>query len=356
MATDASLGAVVFHAKAGSLAARRDRIGVVAAELARQLNVDASLVADAARLSKADQVSTVVQEFAELEGFAGSLYARAAGYDDVVCSAIDSQFLPRGADDALPAAGVPSILALADKFELLVTMFAIGEQPTGSRDPHGLRRAAIGIMRIVLEHDLAVDVTAALAAAGSAISAQGHGACSDELLASIESFVLDRVEKRLVDAGIRVDAVRAARAARLPQLQQLDELARALDAEIRTPSEAFTLVLESQDRSRKLIAKAGEPADGNVDPARFEVESERELHRVLGETQSPLHTAVRERRFTDAVALAAGIGPAVGAFFDRETGVMVLAEDDAIRANRLRLLEDVLRVTRPLGDLSQLQM
>ncbi|MCB0878231.1 MAG: glycine--tRNA ligase subunit beta, partial [Thermoleophilia bacterium] len=172
MATDESLGAVVFHAKAGSLAQRRDRISLVAKEIAQQLGVDGKLVKDAARLAKADQVSGVVQEFAELEGFAGSLYAKANGYDDQVCRAIDQQFLPRGLDSKLPDAGVPAVLALADKLELLVTMFAIGEQPTGSRDPHGLRRAAIGVTRIVLEHDLPLDLDAAIAAAAAAIDGQ----------------------------------------------------------------------------------------------------------------------------------------------------------------------------------------
>jgi glycyl-tRNA synthetase beta chain len=357
MATDESLGAVVFHAKAGSLADRRDRITMVARELATQFGVDARQVSDAARLGKADQVSTVVGEFAELEGFAGSLYAKAAGYDDAVCTAIDQQFLPRGLDSQLPDAGVPAVLALADKLELLVTMFAIGEAPTGSRDPHGLRRAAIGVMRIALEHDLPLDLQAALAAAGAAIDGQELGATVDgDLLTQVEEFIIDRVEKRLADDGVRVDAVRAARAAELPLLQHLDELARAIDLEVRGGNPTFTAVLEAQDRSRKLIEKAGGVADGPVDEAVFEADSERELHRMLGETSAPLATAVRERRFGDAVALAANLGPAVEAFFSREQRVMVMDDDQALQDNRLRLLQQVCDATAPLGDLSKLQV
>lgn len=356
MATDESLGSVVFHAKAGSLADRRDRIRLVAKELAAQLGVDVRQVGDAARLAKADQVSTVVQEFAELEGFAGSLYARAGGYDDAVCAAIDEQFLPRGADDRLPQAGVPAVLALADKLELLVTMFAIGEQPTGSRDPHGLRRAAIGVTRIALEHDLPLQLDAALAAAAAAVDGQGFAAADAELVDQVAQFILDRVEKRLADDGVRVDAVRAARAADLPLLQHLDELARAIDLEVRGGDPTFTLVLEAQDRSRKLIAKAGGTPGGDVDPERFEADSERELHRMLELTAEPLQAAVRERRFGDAVRRAAALGPAVDAFFSRESGVLVMSDDETLQQNRLRLLSRVLDVTAPLGDLSQLQV
>ena len=356
MATDESLGAVVFHAKAGSLADRRDRITLVAKELARQLGVDAKQVSDAARLAKADQVSGVVQEFAELEGFAGSLYAEANGYADEVCRAIDQQFLPRGLDSQLPDAGVPAVIALADKLELLVTMFAIGEQPTGSRDPHGLRRAAIGVTRIILEHDLQVDLDAALAAAGAAIDNQELASVDGDLIGQVSDFIVDRVEKRLGDDGVRVDAVRAARAADLPLLQHLDELARAIDVEVKGGNATFESVLEAQDRSRKIIAKAGGVADGDVDESTFEVDSERELHRMLGEVGEPLATAVRERRFGDAVALAASLGPAVEAFFSKERGVMVMADDQTLQDNRLRLLQRVVDVTAPLGDLSRLQV
>lgn len=356
MATDESLGAVVFHASAGSLADRRDRITLVAKELARQLGVDLRMVSDAARLAKADQVSGVVQEFAELEGFAGSLYAAANGYDDEVCRAIDQQFLPRGLDSRLPDPGVPAVLALADKLELLVTMFAIGEQPTGSRDPHGLRRAAIGITRIVLEHDLPLDLDAALAAAGAAIDGQELASVEGDLIAQVSDFIVDRVEKRLSDDGVRVDAVRAARAADLPLLQHLDELARAIDLEVKGGDATFVSVLEAQDRSRRLIAKAGGVADGDVDESSFEAESERELHRMLGEVAQPLADAVRERRFGDAVGHAASLGPAVDAFFSKEQGVMVMTDDDVQQANRLRLLQRVVDVTAPLGDLSQLQV
>lgn len=355
MATDASLGAVVFHVAAGSLADRRDRIGLVAADLAEQAGVDVGLVRDAARLAKADQVSMVVQEFAELEGFAGSLYAADAGYDIDVCRAIDQQFLPRSATGALADPGVPAVLALADKLELLVTMFAIGETPTGSRDPHGLRRAAIGVMRTILDHDLPIDVDAALAAAGAAARKQRIGDVTPEMLGRVREFMLDRVEKRLVDDGVRVDAVRAARAAGLPRLQHLDGLARAIQAAVGGGDEQLAQVITALRRCANILEDAA-PVDGDVDPAAFTAEAEGELHDRLAAIAPDVERAVHDRRFTDAVAAAAQLGPAVDAFFDRERGVMVMAEDPALRDNRLRLLRMARLALAPLGDLTELQV
>ena len=355
MASDASLGAVVFHSKAGSLADRRDRIAAVAAEIARQLGIDATRVADAARLAKADQVSYVVQEFAELEGFAGSLYARAGGHAEDVAMAIDQQFRPKGASAPLPEAGVPSVLALADKVELLATMFSIGEQPTGSRDPHGLRRAAIGVVRIILEHDLPLDVPPVIDAAFEAVESQGFAQREDRPLGVLHGFLIDRVEKRLVDDGVRIDAFRAAAAANMPRFQHDDGLARSFSAMLERSDAAFLGVLEAAKRCTNILEKAG-GASGDVDVARFEAGSERVLHERLADLRPRILAAVEKRDFDEAVALAAQLGPVLDAFFDRETGVMVMADDAAVRTSRLALVRTVLDSLAPLGDLTELQV
>jgi len=352
MATEHSLGAVVFHARAGSLAQRRDRITAVAREIAHLLGVDEAQACTAARLAKADQVSYVVQEFAELEGFAGSLYARAAGHPEPVAVAIDQQFLPRGENSPLPAPGVPAVLALADKFELLATMFSIGEQPTGSRDPHALRRAAIGIMRIIVELDLPLDISPVTERAFDVLEQQGF-ARGDRM--ELHRFLADRVEKRLTDGGVRIDAVRAARAAQLPRLQHLEDLARALDGAVRAGDERFLAVATATKRCANIVAKAG-ATRGEIDPAHFAADTERALHEQLESARGAVRTAVEERRFDNAVAAAAALGPAVDAFFDRETGVMVMAEDEQLRRNRLALVSSVLECVAPLGDMSELQI
>lgn len=362
MASDASLSAVVFHARAGSLAERRDRIELVAAAISADLGVDDATraqVADAARLAKADQVSTVVQEFAELEGFAGSLYAQAADYHPAVADAIDQQFLPRSATGQLPDAGAPSILALADKLELLVTMFSIGEAPTGSRDPHALRRAAIGVMRIIFEHDLPLMLDPVLNVARVALASQQIEVVdgADDVVAQVREFILDRVEKSLVDDGVRVDAVRAARAAGLPRLQHVDGLARAIDAAVRSDDADFQSVLGAVKRCEKILAQAdAEHAPANVDESLFEVASETALDTRLDEIAGPIADNVDERRFSEALQMAAELAPQVDAFFDRDRGVMIMADDARLRDNRLALCAKVVYVMRPLGDLTALQI
>lgn len=357
-----SLGAVVFHAKAGSLADRTERIRAIARAIAAQCIVDDALAQrldDATRLAKADQVSVLVQEFAELEGFAGRLYAADAGYDDVVCTAIDQQFLPKGPSTSLPDEGVPALLALADRFDLLATCFAIGEQPTGSRDPHGLRRAALGVMRIVLAYDLPIDVGAVLRVAADMLTQQGYGDPNDEVLHEIGDFLDDRLEKHLTGDGVRIDAVRAARPAQRRRLQQLEGLARAIDRKIASGDERFHAVLTALNRCSRIVDKARKDdvaIAGIVDASRFESAAEGALSGALDELAAPLATAVEEERYDDAVERAAMLNLAVQTFFDRDTGVMVMADDAMLRANRLALVQRVVDTLAPLGDLTQLQV
>lgn len=351
-----SLDAVVFHARAGSLADRTQRLRALIALLADPCEADTEEADTAARLAKADQVSGLVQEFAELEGFAGSLYAKRAGHSNAVCAALAQQYLPDSADAALPEAGLPSALALADKFDLLATAFSIGEQPTGSRDPHGLRRAALGIVRIVLEHDLPVDVHKVVFAGVETADEQGFGGAPDKAVEQLLSFLHDRLERQLLDDGVRVDAVRAARAAQLPRLQQVAGLARALDAAVRAGDERFMSVLTAVKRCARIVAKAdaSEVAEA-PDPELFEAEAEREVSTYLEQLRDPVREAVLGGRYDQAVAEAARLGPAVDAFFDRDSGVMVMAEKRELRSNRLALVRSVVTTLEPLGDLAELQ-
>lgn len=358
-----SLGSVVFHAKAGSLADRTTRIIAIAHEIARQLGLDsqtAERVADAARLAKADQVSYVVQEFADLEGFAGSLYARSQGYDDSVVRAVDQHFLPRSAEGSLPDKGVPAIVALADKIDLLVTIWSIGEPPTGSRDPHGLRRAAIGIMRIVLEYGYDLEIDTLLNIAANAIEGQGHAVPSVEVLESLRGFIDDRVEKSLTGEGVRVDCVRAARGAHSPHLQDLVALSHAFHDRVSGSErdQDFAAVLDAERRCRKILEKGGAEGatDSSVDASLLQIEAERVLHVAAEEVSIAVRSAVNTRDSAEAVAAGARLGGPLADFFDRDHGVMVMDDDLALRANRLALLGEVVEALAPLGDLSELQI
>ncbi len=204
---------ITFHARAGSLADKTERI----VALVHALGGDARALA-AARLAKADQASTLVQEFAELEGYAGEQYARAEGLDEEVARAIGEQFLPDAAGGELPQTAAGALLAVADKLDTLTTTLAIGERPTGSRDPYGLRRAAAGIVAITLDRRLDLRLAERAGQIHAMLSGQGAQLPVDQAAAveAVEQFVLDRVDAVLATEGVAIDLARAARGAAAP--------------------------------------------------------------------------------------------------------------------------------------------
>ena len=334
----AELDRIAFHAKAGSLADKTARVVAIVAALGG----DAAAL-EAARLAKADQASTMVQEFASLEGYVGEQYARAAGLSEDACRAIGEQFLPDAAGGALPATTAGAILAVADKLDTLVTALAIGEKPTGSRDPYGLRRAAAGIVAIVLDRRLALDLARRITDVHGLLVGQGAALALDgpSTVAAVIAFVGDRVDAVLDAEGIDVDLVRAARGADAePDISAHAERARRLAAAV--DGDAFAAAFAAFTRCHRLAAKGGAEAAPAFDPARVEHPSETALAAALS-------AAAAE---PDALVAAASLGAPVDAFFD---AVLVIADDAAVRANRLRLLTDVVAVCRRLGDLSEVQ-
>lgn len=332
------LARITFHAKAGSLADKTDRI----VALVEALGGDATAVA-AARLAKADQASTLVQEFAELEGYVGEQYARAEGLDDEVARAIGEQFLPDAAGGALPETAAGALLAVADKLDTLATTLAIGERPTGSRDPYGLRRAAAGIVAIALERRLDLRLAELVGQLHAQLGAQGAQLALDAgaTVEAVEQFVLDRVDAVLAAEGVAIDLARAARGAAAPA----DPVAYADRARLlqeAADGDDFARALNAYTRCHRLAAKGADEAAAAIDPARFEHASEGALAEAL--------TAARAE--PRALQAAASLSEPVDAFFD---AVLVMADDAAVRANRLRLLADVTDVCRRVGDLSQVQ-
>ena len=272
----------------------------------------------AARLSKADQASELVREFPDLEGHIGAEYARAAGYPEAVCAAIDEHYLPDGADAPLPSTEAGRVLSAADKIDNLTVAFELGHKPSGSRDPYGLRRAAIGLCR------LAVD-----------------GGLTLELQGDVKEFVEERLEGLL---DVPVELVRAARASALQDLGGIAALAEALNGLEPDRLEQIVTVYKRSDR----IARDAEP--GDVDPSLFQEDAEREVFDALERAREPIG-AVAQRDFETASAAAAALAQPLERFFE---DVLVMAEDEAVRRNRLRLLLDVRDTLARLGDLSQL--
>jgi glycyl-tRNA synthetase beta chain len=306
------LGSITYVAGAGTFADKTARL----VRLVEELGGDGD-AKTAARLAKADQASELVREFPDLEGHIGAHYARLAAYPDATCRAIDEHFRPDAAGGPLPATQAGKLVSAADKIDTLVTIFGLGIRPTGSRDPYGLRRAAIGLCRLAIEGGLRLERTL--------------------LPDDVRAFVEERLEALL---DVPVEFVRAARASAAPDLAGVARLARTLHEHEETPE--FAAVYTAYERAHRLAGRAEREAADEVDAVLFEDEAERALAAALAET------AIEPN---GDLSSAAALAPHVDRFFD---DVLVMAEDPALRANRLRLLLEVRDALGRLGDFSQI--
>ena len=337
-AMEQELGAITFHARAGSFADKAARLE----ELSELLGGgDASR--RAARLAKADQASTMVHEVPELQGFMGGVYARLAEVPEAVAAAVEEHYLPAGAGDELPHTAAGQVLAAADRVDNLTVAFALGERPTGSRDPYGLRRAAIGLCRLAVEAGLEIDLAALVERDLALLTAQGAEVTEDP--SDVRDFVLERLEGLL---DVPVETVRAARRSVVRELGGVARLARTLAAA--DDSEELELAYTAFDRANRLAGRA-DGAAATLDPKLAAEPAERALVEALAAAGPRIEAAVGEGRFDEALAAAAELGAPVDRFFDE---VLVMAEDATVRANRLRLLLDVRDAVGLLGDLSLL--
>jgi glycyl-tRNA synthetase beta chain len=313
------LGSITFFAGAGTYADKTERI----AKLVEALGGGEAAL-EAARLAKADQASELVREFPELEGHVGAEYARLAGYPEAVSAAVDEQYLPDGADAPLPQTEAGRVLSAADKIDTLNVSFGLGHRPSGSRDPFGLRRAAIGLCRLATEGKLVIP--------------------REALEPEVRDFVEERLEG-LVD--VPVEYVRAARRAGVRDLGSVASLAEALAS---LPDERFGPIHTAYIRASRLAAKE-EGAAAQLDSALLVEPAEVEVAAALERLDSQLETSLEAGDYDAAVAAAAELGPALDRLFE---DVLVMAEDTAVRANRLKLLLNVRETLGKLGELSQI--
>ncbi len=332
------LASITFVAGAGTFADKTERLIALVEVLG---GGDASR--EAARLAKADQAAELVREFPDLEGHIGAEYARLAGFPDAVCMAIEEQYLPDAADGTLPHTEAGRVLAAADKIDSLAVAFALGKRPTGSRDPFGLRRAAIGLCRLAVEAGLEIDVKALVARDLELLTGQNAAVKDDP--SDVWDFVIERLEGLL---DVPVEFVRAARASGLEDIGAVARLAEALAAAVET--DEFAKAYTAFDRTNRLAGRA-DGAAKQLDPKLATEPAEIVLVERLSVTGPQIDAAVAEGDFAAGIAAAAALGPPVDAFFD---DVLVMAEDEAIRANRLRLLLDVRDAVGRLGDLAQI--
>ncbi|MBF9047560.1 glycine--tRNA ligase subunit beta [Rhodobacterales bacterium LSUCC0031] len=343
------LKTVTFHAKLGSQAARIARIAALAREIAPMVGADPGQAEEAAQIAKADLRSGMVGEFPELQGVMGRYYALAAGRAAEVADAARDHWKPMGQGDAVPTAPVSLAVALADKIDTLTGFWAIDEKPTGSKDPYALRRAALGVVRMVLENGVRLGLSA-ITVSGYAAHAQA-GAGEADLLA----FFHDRLKVHLRDEGIRHDIIDAALAQ--PPADDLFLVvarARALAAFLAAP-DGENLV-QGYRRAANILHQA-EAADGveyryGADAKFAETPEEKALFAALATAEAAIQPALAAEDFAAAMTQMASLRAPIDAFFE---AVQVNAENQIIRRNRLNLLHRIVQTCGAVADLSKLE-
>ena len=340
----AALSNVTFHNKLGTQAERIERIAALARELAPVVGADADEAERAAKLAKADLSSEMVYEFPELQGLMGRYYAEAAGETAAVAAAAEEHYAPLGPSDAVPTAPVSVAVSLADKIDTLTGFWAIDEKPTGSKDPFALRRAVLGVIRLVLENDLTIRSKPLFTKADMR-------ADSDDLL----SFFHDRLKVYLRDQGVRHDVIDACIA-----MEGNDDLAllvkRAVALEAFLKTEDGTNLLQGFKRANNILSKE-EDKDGveysyGGDVKFAETEEERALFAALVAEGPAIETALKAEDFAAAMSGMAGLRAPIDAFFE---AVQVNSDNQTVRRNRLNLLSDIRKLVGSVADLTRVE-
>ncbi|HEY6753279.1 MAG TPA: glycine--tRNA ligase subunit beta [Pseudolabrys sp.] len=336
---------IVFHEKLGTQAARIARITALAGQLAPIVDADRAKAERAAQLCKADLLTDVVGEFPELQGLMGRYYAEAQNEDEAVAHACEDHYKPKGPDDLVPADPVSIAVALADKIDTLVGFWAIDEKPTGSKDPYALRRAALGVIRIILDNKLRLALKDIFQKAVNKFTA------GEDLL----SFFADRLKVQLREQGARHDLVDAVFSLEgqddlLMIVRRVEALGKFLD------SDDGKNLLSGYKRATNIIRieekKDKREYTGAPDPKRYQLPEEKALAETIGVAKKEASAAVDKEDFTAAMRAMARLRPHVDAFFDKVT---VNVDDKPLRENRLRLLNEIREATRAVADFSKIE-
>ena len=339
------LSKVVYHNKLGTQGERMARVCAIARAIGQQVGGDAlaAQAEQAARLAKTDLLTDMVGEFPELQGIMGGYYARHDGLPTQVAEAIEDHYKPRFAGDELPRNQVGLVVALADKLETLVGMFGIGNVPTGDKDPFALRRHALGVIRMLIEKDVALALPELLALSAPVFGDKITGG-ADALI----DFIYDRLAGSLREQGFsaqEVDAVMALRPARLGQVSQFLSAVRAFAALPESPALAA-----ANKRIGNILKKAGE-VDAHVNPALLQEEAEKGLYAVMQRLLPESEAQFKAGDYTASLQTLAALRAPVDAFFD---DVMVNAEEMDLRLNRQGLLKSLHVAMNRVADLSRL--
>ena len=340
------LANVVFQAELGSVFDKATRVSNLAGFIAEHIGGDSTMAQRAGLLSKCDLSTEMVGEFPELQGIAGYYYAKHDGEAEDVALALNEQYMPRGAGAELPSTLTGAAVALADKIDTLVGIFGIGMLPTGSKDPYALRRAALGVLRILIEKQLELDLNAALQVA---IQQYGERVKADGLIALVQDFIFDRLRARYEDEGIDVAVYQSVRAVSPVSPLDFDQRVQAVQAFRRLP-EADTLAAANKRVSNILSKADGEVATA-IDNALLQETAEQALASAVAAAEQHVAPLAADRQYQQALERLAGLREPVDAFFDQ---VLVNAEDPAVKANRYALLARLRGLFLGVADISLL--
>lgn len=340
------LQSVVFQAQLGTVYDKAVRVSKLAAFIAEKIGSNPQHAERAGLLSKCDLATEMVGEFPEMQGVAGYYYAKNDNEAGDIALALNEQYMPRGAGAELPSTQTGSALAVADKLDTLVGIFGIGMLPTGSKDPYALRRAALGILRILIEKQLDVDVSELVA---MAIAQYGDKVNSAGLAEQVQDFIFDRLRARYEDAGVSVAVYQAVRAVQPMSPLDFEQRVQAVQ-NFRALPEAQALAAANKRVSNLLGKNAAERA-ATVQAHYFDSPAEFALYAALQQALQAVTPLAANRQYTEALTRLASLHEPVDAFF---TAVMVNVEDENIRANRLALLAQLRGLFLGVADISML--
>lgn len=340
------LANVVFQAQLGSVFDKAKRVSTLAGFIAGQIGGDVTNAERAGLLSKCDLSTEMVGEFPELQGIAGYYYAKHDGEAEDVALALNEQYMPRGAGGELPSTLTGAAVALADKLDTLVGIFGIGMLPTGSKDPYALRRAALGVLRILIEKRLELDLGAAIAVA---IDQYGQQIKADGLAAQVQDFIFDRLRARYEDEGIDVAVYQSVRAVAPASPLGFDQRIQAVQAFRRLP-EAEALAAANK-RVANILSKAEGFNDQAIDPLLLKEEAELSLAEAIQRAEDTVAPLAKDREYRSSLEQLAALRTPVDAFFDQ---VLVNADDPAVKANRYALLARLRGLFLGVADISLL--
>lgn len=347
---------VTFQQELGTLADKARRTQQLSVRIAEKLDLDSSHVERAAKLSLCDLTTDMVGEFPELQGVIGRYYAASAGEDDNVAKAIEQQYWPIGTDGQTATAPTGQILAIAERIDRLLGIFAAGKRPSGNKDPFGLRRAAIGLIRTILDAKLTLPLNWLLEQSADCL-AEKKIAADESLRDEVQNYILDRLQSVLTEVGgnspypkIDVQSFRAVRAIGITDIADFAQRASAVQNFLVLKTHVNSLA-QANKRSRNLLRKADLEGTISVNPELFQIDAESQLFDAISEKSQQVSEKVNQKYYGQALDILATLQQPLDTFFDE---VMVMCDDVALRNNRLALLADLQGLCRQVAAFDEL--